>query len=277
MKEKSLVIFTVFGQMAVGAFLALFILRLILINNLEVGASYWLDSKLLLGIGLAVALSLLASFFHLGSPQRAYRALTNLRTSWLSREILFTLAFAVTGGVYAALEWSQADAEPWQTGMSWLIIVSGLTMVYCMARVYRLRTAPVWNKAFTPLSFYLTALLTGGLLVGCILPWTPNYSGSINQDYLIWGYLHWLAFSAGAWIGIEILIIFLGSTPLERKLWIRLALLLLSAGCMVVFLEQPFLFQGQAAVYFLLAFVLVLASELFGRVMFYQLREQDSL
>jgi DMSO reductase anchor subunit len=44
---------------------------------------------LLLGSGLALvlaALGLVASFFHLGRPERAWRAIRQVRTSWLSRE-----------------------------------------------------------------------------------------------------------------------------------------------------------------------------------------------
>ena len=51
-----------------------------------------------LGIGSALALVLLAgglvaSFFHLGRPERAWRAATQWRTSWLSREVLMLPAF----------------------------------------------------------------------------------------------------------------------------------------------------------------------------------------
>ena len=45
------------------------------------------------GYGSALALSLLvggliASFFHLGRPERAWRSATQWRTSWLSREVI---------------------------------------------------------------------------------------------------------------------------------------------------------------------------------------------
>ena len=50
------------------------------------------------GYGSALALSLLvggliASFFHLGRPERAWRSATQWRTSWLSREVIVLPAF----------------------------------------------------------------------------------------------------------------------------------------------------------------------------------------
>jgi DMSO reductase anchor subunit len=44
-----------------------------------------------LGYGLAV-IGLLASTFHLGNPQRAWRAFTQWRSSWLSREAWASVA-----------------------------------------------------------------------------------------------------------------------------------------------------------------------------------------
>ncbi|MBU0779657.1 MAG: dimethyl sulfoxide reductase anchor subunit, partial [Alphaproteobacteria bacterium] len=44
---------------------------------------------------------LLASTFHLGHPERAYLAVTQWRTSWLSREAIASIATLLTGGVFA--------------------------------------------------------------------------------------------------------------------------------------------------------------------------------
>src|SRR5579871_191039 len=59
------------------------------------------------GIGLALAsatLGLTASTFHLGRPERAWRAFSQWRSSWLSREGIFSLATYVPalllGGIW---------------------------------------------------------------------------------------------------------------------------------------------------------------------------------
>ncbi len=59
------------------------------------------------GVGSVLALvflagGLLASFFHLGRPERAWRSATQWRTSWLSREVIALPAFMGTVFLYGA-------------------------------------------------------------------------------------------------------------------------------------------------------------------------------
>src|SRR3569833_1292825 len=54
------------------------------------------------GIGfVAVGAGLLASTFHLGHPERAWRAFSQWRSSWLSREGVLSLATFVPAGLQA--------------------------------------------------------------------------------------------------------------------------------------------------------------------------------
>jgi sulfite dehydrogenase (quinone) subunit SoeC len=60
--------------------------------------------------GSAVALlfligGLIASFFHLGRPERAWRSATQWRTSWLSREVIALPAFMGTVVLYGTVHW----------------------------------------------------------------------------------------------------------------------------------------------------------------------------
>ena len=64
-----------------------------------VPADRWLG---VVGLGLAfvlVAGGLIASTAHLGRPERAWRAFSQWRTSWLSREGVMAVATAVPAGV----------------------------------------------------------------------------------------------------------------------------------------------------------------------------------
>src|SRR3970040_760650 len=57
---------------------------------------------------LAVVLmgaGLMASFFHLGRPERAWRSAAMWRTSWLSREVIALPLFMALVAVYGALHW----------------------------------------------------------------------------------------------------------------------------------------------------------------------------
>jgi DMSO reductase anchor subunit len=52
-----------------------------------------------------LVLGLVASFFHLGRPERAWRSATKWRTSWLSREVLVLPAFMGTTFLYGVAHW----------------------------------------------------------------------------------------------------------------------------------------------------------------------------
>jgi len=60
------------------------------------------------GSGIALVLlvlGLIASFFHLGHPERAWRSAAKWRTSWLSREVIVLPAFMGTVFLYGASHW----------------------------------------------------------------------------------------------------------------------------------------------------------------------------
>jgi len=87
LREWALIIFTVFAQMSVGSFVILGILHFLAARKIKLEEADRLSDRALLAIGPVLVLGLLASFAHLGNPLNAPRAVTNLATSWLSREI----------------------------------------------------------------------------------------------------------------------------------------------------------------------------------------------
>lgn len=91
-----------------GLFLALVTVQLYALFGLAAPAQ-----PVFYPLGAAVALALLAaglfaSFFHLGRPERAWRAAAQWRTSWLSREVIVLPAFMAVVAAYGtahALDW----------------------------------------------------------------------------------------------------------------------------------------------------------------------------
>jgi DMSO reductase anchor subunit len=79
----------------------------------------------------------------------------------LSREVLLVLVF------FGFALWALSPSA--STARDWLLPASGLVMIIGMARVYMLRTVPVWNRATTPLKFLATGLTTGGLLTVALI------------------------------------------------------------------------------------------------------------
>jgi DMSO reductase anchor subunit len=169
LREWPLVAFTVAGQAAVGIFL---FAGLPLFLSSEAGGNAAAREARL--VVLAVVLGLLAvaallSFFHLGHPFRARRVLTNFRTSWLSREIFFELGFMALVGLGLFLAWRQQEGGHLFKGIVAAAGLAGILFILSMSKLYMLRTVPAWNRAYTPLSFFLTSLSLGSLATALVM------------------------------------------------------------------------------------------------------------
>ena len=105
---------------------------------------------ILLGMGA------LASLEHLSDPTVSFYTITNVGTSWLSREILFVGLFGA--GLLLWLITLNAWARR-------LAAILGLAFVYVMSRVYTIPTVPFWNSLFTYWLFLATSLLLGSSLL----------------------------------------------------------------------------------------------------------------
>lgn len=118
---------------------------------------------LLLGFVL-VSIGLLSSTLHLGKPLRAWRAFSQWRTSWLSREGVLAIAcFLPFLGVIAPLI-LPVPAVVAAIALFALLPLS-LATVVCTAMIYAsLKTIPAWSQRLVVPGYLLFALLTGGLL-----------------------------------------------------------------------------------------------------------------
>ena len=117
----------------------------------------------LIGYLLAVG-GLMASALHLGRSERALKAFTQWRSSWLSREAWAACAALVVMGVYAALLvffGQQVRVLGWLGALLCLGTVFTTSMIYT-----QLKTVPRWNHWSTPVLFQLYALGGGALLSG---------------------------------------------------------------------------------------------------------------
>ncbi len=285
LKEWPLVAFTILGQTAAGVLLAIGLPWLFFGVAAPGTASetLWLT---LLGLVLGTLTAALAlSFFHLHHPLRARRALANLRTSWLSREILFAVAFVAFVGLETLLtrmDWGPLWLSKLVMGAACL---SATLFLVSMVALYRLPTLPIWSLGSTPLSFFLPVVSLGALTTAVV----------------------WLAFGTESPFGrtlwaVACLAVFLefglsvldgrreGNAvapslrppikPLKGLRGMRLALL---AAAMLIFsvgtptaIEDPypatFYLQDPAPLIFRIgALILVLSAEILGRFRFYGL------
>jgi DMSO reductase anchor subunit len=125
------------------------------------------------GLGLAVALvtvGLLSSTLHLGRPERAWRAFSQWRSSWLSRE---GVASVVTYIPVAALglAWVFGEFVPGQLlAGAVLSVPCALVTVWCTGMIYAsLPTIRAWNQVLVPWVYLALSLATGGVLMNLLL------------------------------------------------------------------------------------------------------------
>ena len=116
-----------------------------------------------LAYALAVG-GLLASTFHLGHPERALKAFTQWKTSWLSREGWCSVFALIVMGLYAigVVFLGQRFSVLGTTGA-----LLSLTTVFTTSMIYtQLKTIPRWNMNLTPAMFLSFSLAGGALLAG---------------------------------------------------------------------------------------------------------------
>jgi DMSO reductase anchor subunit len=109
---------------------------------------------------------LIASTLHLGNPQRAMKAFSQWRTSWLSRE---GVAAVVTLLVVAAYAIGLIFFDTRLMAVGWVGAVLALVTVFTTSKIYnQLKTVPRWHMPLTPVLFLTYALSGGALLAGQI-------------------------------------------------------------------------------------------------------------
>ena len=116
-----------------------------------------------------VTVGLLSSTFHLGHPERAWRAFSQWRSSWLSREGVAAVATYVPAQAFAAV-WSGLVEAPWLVGILGIVtVVMCAITVYCTAKIYStLKTIRAWNEPLTVPVYLAFALATGAALLTAI-------------------------------------------------------------------------------------------------------------
>ncbi|MHC8508670.1 MAG: dimethyl sulfoxide reductase anchor subunit family protein [Rhodospirillales bacterium] len=121
-----------------------------------------------LGVALVlIVLGLASSTLHLGHPERAWRAMSQWRTSWLSREgvaALWTFVPVCAWGAAAYLAPGAPAALPVV-----LAVISGLgalAVLYCTAMIYAsLKPVPAWSNSWTPIVYLTLGPMSGAVVL----------------------------------------------------------------------------------------------------------------
>ena len=164
----SVVFLTTLCGAAQGLLLTLVIVEaLARLAGLDVAAAFYVT-----GAALSVVLGVLglfASFFHLGHPERAWRAIAMWRTSWLSRECIALPVFLACAFAYGA-----AHLFGWPGTL--LIGAAGalasVALFVCTAMIYAcLRFLQEWASPLTLVNFVLLGCASGCTLATACAAW----------------------------------------------------------------------------------------------------------
>jgi DMSO reductase anchor subunit len=156
----SVIFLTTLIGAAQGLFVALFAAELAGHARVdETGAAFF-------ALGGAVALvltgaGLVASFFHLGRPERAWRTATMWRTSWLSREVIALPLFMAGCGAWA---WAHANAAAAATtiALGVLTTLACALLFVCTAMIYAsVRFLQEWASPLTLVNYTVLGLASG--------------------------------------------------------------------------------------------------------------------
>lgn len=302
--ELPMIIFTVLGQMSVGAFVVLGVVQVFAARKFGAAAVDKVTDPALYAIGPALVLGLGASMLHMNDVMNTLNVVRHLGTSWLSAEIVFGVAFAGLGFVFAAAQWFKWGTPLLRRVLAGLTALVGLGLVTAMSMIYyTLVTVPAWHSWATPVQFFTTAFLLGTVAVGAALTgavmWRahrgttdgdPDSVGSAAQvptGDLLAACLKGLGIAAVVLLGVEFLVIPMSISNLNAAggvaaesaavftgAWFiaRLVLVFAGAGLLAALVLHYAKSRTRARTLAILtstAFVLVLAGELIGRSLFY--------
>ena len=141
-----MILFTTLAGAGQGLFLAAF----------AVGAR----TEFVLVALLLTAAGLVASVFHLGHPERAWRTAAMWRTSWLSREVIVLPLFMALMFLYGVLQWAGETQKALLVG--WLAAGACIALFLCTGMIYAcLPFLQEWRTPLTIVNFTLLGCASG--------------------------------------------------------------------------------------------------------------------
>jgi DMSO reductase anchor subunit len=117
----------------------------------------------------AVTVGLLSSTFHLGHPERAWRAFSQWRSSWLSREGVASCITYIPAAIFGT-GWVFFGAVSGAWAVAGLIAaLCSIVTVICTAYIYRsLKTIPNWYNNWVVPNYVAFSQMTGALLLAAL-------------------------------------------------------------------------------------------------------------
>jgi sulfite dehydrogenase (quinone) subunit SoeC len=123
---------------------------------------------------------LVSSVFHLGRPERAWRAFSQWRSSWLSREGVSSVATFVPAAVFA-IGWLFFGATSGFIGLCGVLAAAlAAVTIYCTGMIYAsLKPIHQWHNGWVVPNYMALGLMAGFLLLDLIVRfWVAGPTGT---------------------------------------------------------------------------------------------------
>ena len=113
---------------------------------------------------------LIASFFHLGHPERAWRAAAKWRTSWLSREVIVLPLVMGLIALYVLVNWLNLESDLYGLGLAGQVplsvgvagVVATLALFVCTGMIYgAIKFLQEWASPLTVVNYFLLGTASG--------------------------------------------------------------------------------------------------------------------
>ncbi len=199
-----------------------------------------------LAVGVVlVSMAIVLLLLHLGQPRNAWRAVTNLRHSWISRGTLALGGFVVLGGLYVVARLGGASAETIPlTALLWLLVADAAFILAYPGLVMSASPAiPFWNSGLMPLLSLANGAASGLAFFLLIAQWdAPPIAWTAS---MLWLYV--------ALIGLGVLVLLQvvvmrsrGAAAAASVAWLtkRHAVLFWGGAC-VIGIAVPLLLAGR--------------------------------
>ena len=180
-REWALPIYTVLIQLSTGILFFLCFIRLYFRKRIKLQNVDQVFSPYTLVVFVTIVTAIVGAHFHLSKPFLSLYALRNIGTSWLSREILFTvLLFFSSLALWVSCQFSSHD-EKRKTALGFLSIFFGLATVFCMTKIYLLPTQLLWNQPMTMVSYFSSVIILGAITVPTLMVMDLKY-GELTEN-----------------------------------------------------------------------------------------------
>jgi sulfite dehydrogenase (quinone) subunit SoeC len=158
----SVILFTTSSGAGYGL---LALLGLVGFNHGQASNMWFALTTLFVALAL-ITTGLLSSTFHLGRPERAWRAFSQWRSSWLSREGIAAVVTYPVALIFVAVWSGLIDLPSLIAPLGLLVILMCTVTVICTGMIYAsLKTIRAWNHALTVPVYLAFALATGSALL----------------------------------------------------------------------------------------------------------------